>query len=333
MPTHPVVFLTDRGLRHQEAARQAAPANLAVTILRTPTFDELRPHLATAEFIISERNQPVTADMIDAAPNLKLIVRLGSLGYDIDSAAAAARGVKVVVQPVLGSFFCAEHALMMTLALIKKLGRGMHDALTAMHGLPAQRGDEDTFSFNWLGYTDIGGLIGRTVSIVGMGEIGVEYARLVRPFHLAAAYYNKRTPYPAHVESELGIRHADLTTCLAAADVLISLLPYSAETDYQRGGLNRERLALLKPSAVLVHLGSGSVVDEAAVLEMLRMGRLAGAAFDTYEYEPLQPDNPLVLYARDPKNNLLLTPHTAAAHVTVGREGDYAAILDYLRGA
>lgn len=330
MPTHSLIFLTDRGIKHQEAARHAAPANVSVTMLRTPTFDELLPYLPTADFIISERNQPVTAAMIEAAPRLKRIVRLGSLGYDIDSEAAAARGIKVVVQPVLGSLYCAEHALMMSLAVIKKLGRGLHDALNAAHGLPAQRGDENTFAFNWLGYTDVGGLIGKTIAIVGMGEIGVEYARLVRPFRPAAVYYHKRTPYPASVEAALGIQYAELTACLTAADVLVSLLPYAEDTDYRHGGLNAARLALLKPGAVLVHLGSGSVVDEAAVLEMLRMGRLSGAAFDTYEYEPLQPDNPLVLHARDPRSNLLLTPHTAAAYVGGGREGDYAAILDAL---
>ncbi|PJF42885.1 MAG: hypothetical protein D6749_07955 [Chloroflexota bacterium] len=326
-----VLFLTDRGARHQEAALRAAPAELKVTILRTPSFAEMLPELARADFIISERNQPVTAEMIAAAPNLKLIVRLGSLDYDIDRAAAAARNIQVVVQPVLGTLYCAEHALMMILACLKRLGRSLHAALHTAAPFSPQRGDEDTFSFNWLNFEDIGTLFGKTVSIVGMGEIGVELARLLRPFRLKAVLYNKRKPYPNHVEAELGAQFATLEECLRHADVLVSLLPYAPTTDYALGGgLTAERLRLLKPTACLVHLGSGSVVDETEVLHLLQQGKLAGAAFDTFEFEPLTEKYPLVLYARDPKHNLLLTPHTAAASAPESRADDYAAIMAYL---
>jgi D-3-phosphoglycerate dehydrogenase len=326
-----VLFLTDRGARHQEAALRAAPAQLRVTILRTPSFAEMLPALSQAHFIISERNQPVTAEMIAAAPHLKLIVRLGSLDHDIDRAAAEARGIQVVVQPVLGTLYCAEHALMMMLACLKRLGRSLQAALYTPAPFSPKRGDEDTFSFNWLNFSDIGSLFGKTVSIVGMGEIGVELARLLKPFRLSALLYNKRKPYPSDVEAELGVRFAALEDCLRHADVLVSLLPYAPTTDYALGGgLTAERLRLLKPSACLVHLGSGSVLDETEVLHLLQTGKLAGAAIDTFEFEPLTDEYPLVLYARDPRRNLLLTPHTAAASAPESRADDYAAIMAYL---
>ncbi|MCS6871832.1 MAG: NAD(P)-dependent oxidoreductase [Anaerolineae bacterium] len=328
---HNVLFLTDRGARHQQAALRAAPPELNVIMLRAPSFSEMLPALAQADFIISERNQPVTAQMIAAAPKLKLIVRLGSLDYDIDRAAAAARGVQVVVQPVLGTLYCAEHALMMILACLKRLGRSLHAALHTPAPFAPQRGDEDTFSFNWLNFTDIGTLFGKTVSIVGMGEIGVELARLLKPFRLSAVLYNKRKPYPSDVEAALGIQFASLEDCLRRADVLVSLLPYALTTDYALGGgLTAERLRLLKPSACLVHLGSGSVLDETEVLHLLQRGELAGAAIDTFEFEPLTEKHPLVLYARDPRRNLLLTPHVAAASAPSSRADDYAAIMAYL---
>ncbi|MFQ3534455.1 MAG: NAD(P)-dependent oxidoreductase [Aggregatilineales bacterium] len=326
-----VLFLTDRGARHQEAALRAAPPELNVTMLRAPNFAEMQPALAKADFIISERNQAVTAQMIAAAPSLKLIVRLGSLDYDIDRAAAAERGIQVVVQPVLGTLYCAEHALMMMLACLKRLGRSLHAALHTPPPFPPQRGDEDTFSFNWLNFADIGTLFGKTVSIVGMGEIGVELARLLKPFRLSAVLYNKRTPYPSSVEAELGVRFASLEDCLRQADVLVSLLPYAPTTDYALGGgLTAHRLRLLPPTACLVHLGSGSVLDETEVLHLLQTGELAGAAIDTFEFEPLTEKHPLVLYGRDPQRNLLLTPHVAAASASSSRTEDYAAILAYL---
>lgn len=326
-----VLFLTDRGARHQEAALSAAPPELNVVMLRTPSFAQMQAALAQADFIISERNQPVTAQMIEAAPRLKLIVRLGSLDHDIDRAAAAARSIQVVVQPVLGTLYCAEHALMMILACLKRLGRSLHTALHTPAPFTPRRTDEDTFSFNWLNFSDIGTLFGKTVSIVGMGEIGVELARLLKPFHLAAVLYNKRTPYPSAIEAELGARFADLETCLQRADVLVSLLPYAPATDYALGGgLTAERLRLLPPTACLVHLGSGSVLDETEVLHLLQTGKLAGAAIDTFEFEPLTEKHPLVLYGRDPQRNLLLTPHVAAASAPSSRADDYAAIMAYL---
>jgi hypothetical protein len=77
--------------------------------------------------------------------------------------------------------------------------------------------------------------------------------------------------------------------------------------------LNANVFAQMKPGAFLVSCGSGSVIDEAALAEALRAGRLAGAALDTYEWEPIRPDNPLLPVARDPAMNVLLTPHTASA--------------------
>lgn len=322
-----VLFLTNRGERQQQWSLQGAPESLEVILRRRPAEAELQQVLAEVQFIISERSEPVTASMIAAAPQLKLIVRLGSLLYDIDVKAAEAAGVRVISQPVISTIYCAEHALMMILALVKKLGRGLHAAQASDHGLPAKRSDEDTFSFNWLGFNDIGGLIGKTVAILGMGEIGVELARRLIAFRPAGVLYNKRQPYPAEVERELGITFADIETCARRADVLVSLLPYSAQTDRS---VNAAIFALMQPTALVLHLGSGGVIDEGALASALREHRLAGAALDTYEYEPLQPDNPLVALARDPNANVLLTPHTAAATLRPDRSGDYKAIMDYL---
>lgn len=325
-----VLFITDRGERHQQWALRFAPPQLEVIMQRAPSFDQIAGILGEVDFIISERNQPITAQMIVAAPNLKLIVRLGSLSHDVDHIAARARNIPVIMQPVLGTIYCAEHALMMILALCKRLARGLYVTANTENS-EAHRGDENTFSFNWHHYHDVGSPHGKVIGIIGMGEIGVELARRLKPFGVAAILYNKRKPFPHEVEQDLDIRYADYADVLRTADILISLLPYSDETEYQRGGgLCKANLALLKPTALLVHLGSGSVVDEAAVAEMIRMGRLSGAAFDTYEYEPLRRDNPLIPLAADPNANVLLTPHTAAASAPGSRADDYASILRYL---
>jgi len=327
-----VLFLTDRGERHQRAALAAAPPGLMITMFRGSAPDA--SVLRTTEILITERNQPVTAAMIAQAPNLKFILRLGSLWHDIDLAAARAANIRVSAQPVLGVMACAEHALLLILALTKRLHRSLHAA--ADHGQSARRTDENTFAFNWLAYSDIGSLVGQTVSILGMGEIGAELARRLRAFRPGSVLYHKRTPYPPRVESDLGVHYAEPESCLFRADVLVTLLPYTPLTDYRlpsaRDALTRERLALLKPTAFVVGLGSGSVIDESALADMCRAGKIAGVALDTYEYEPLQPDHPLVALARDPASNVLLTPHTAAVSPAGDRREDYAEIVRFLAG-
>jgi phosphoglycerate dehydrogenase-like enzyme len=324
-----VVLLTDRGEWHQARILAAAPAPLRVTVLRNPPPEVLWPALAKAEYIISERNQPVTASMMAAAPHLRMIVRFGSIYHEIDMAAAQSAGIVVIVQPIQGVIFCAEHAMLMILSLVRRLNHLVATALEANHGKPAARTDENTFSYNWMSYTNLSGIHGKTVAILGMGEIGVELARRLRCFSAKAVLYHKRKPYPLHLEMSLGVKSASFEQCLSQSDVVVSLLPYSTDTDYRTGtsGITKEAVAQMKQGTFFVHLGSGSVVDEMAIIAALQAGKLGGAAFDTYEYEPLQSDNPLIALAKDPNANLLLLPHVGSASSPPNRSGDYAPIM------
>jgi phosphoglycerate dehydrogenase-like enzyme len=323
-----VLFLTDRGERHQRLALRAAPEGLEVIMRRTPSEGELTELLPTVDFLISERSQAVTAAMLKNATKLKQIIRLGSLSYDIDIETARQMGIRVSLQPVIGSIYAAEHVLMMVLAVLKRLGRSLNAATAADHGVAARRTDENTFGFNWLSFSDIDGLYGKTVAILGMGEIGIELARRLKSFHINSVFYNKRTQYPQAVEREFWLRYAAPLECVKQADVLVSLLPFTAVTDRSIHGGTFE---LMKPSAVFVHAGSGSVIDEQALAEALKAKTIAGAALDTYEFEPLQPTHSLVALARDPKSNLLLTPHVAAASLPEDRSEDYAEIMRLIR--
>ncbi len=276
--------------------------------------------LVTTAFIISERTEPVTADMIHAAPKLKLIVRLGSLSHEIDLEAARSAGVKVSLQPVLVSCYAAEYVVMMMLALLRRLGRTTNATTAADHGLEAQRSDENQFAFNWLNFTDIGGLYGKTVAILGMGEIGIELARRLKPFGLSGLYYYKRKRYPKSLEYEFWLHYAEFLQCVKQSDIVVSLLPYSAQNDRR---IRSGTFAVMKPTTFFVHAGSGGVVDEQALVEALLEHRLAGAALDTS----------LVKLARDPNSNLLLTPHIASVYIPGDRSDDYGEVLRLLGGS
>jgi phosphoglycerate dehydrogenase-like enzyme len=336
--TYKVLFLTERSPRHQQDALASAPPDLAVTMLRHPSRAELLQHLADSEFLISERAGVIDGELIAAGPHLRLIQRLGSLTYDIDGAAAQAAGIAVCAWPIRGCILVAEHMLLQMLALVKKLPEAKAVAEAAGDwGRPARRTDENIFAYNWSGRTDIDGIAGATIGILGFGEIGAELARRLRGFQPAQILYHKRRPLPTSVEAELGLTYAPQDDLIAASDFLACLLPYYPETDH---ALNAATFARMKRSALLVHCGSGSVIDEAALADALRSGHLGGAALDTFEWEPLRPDNPLLPLARDPNGNVLLTPHTAAGagagraavHGAGSRNSDYTNIGRWLRG-
>lgn len=325
-----VVFLTERSPRHQEAARAAAPAGVDVVMLRRPPSAVLAQALADADFLVTERAGEIDASLIAAAPRLRLIQRLGSLVFDVDLEAAAQAGIPVCIWPVPGCVMVAEHMIMQMLALAKHLPETAEIANAAGEwGRPARRTDENVFAYNWSERTGIGGIYGRTAGILGFGEIGAELARRLRGFAPAQVLYHKRRRLPSNVEADLGISYATPDDIVAQSDFLCVLLPYMPETD---GSLNAATFAAIKPGAFVVNCGSGSVIDEAALAAAVASGHLGGAALDTFEWEPLRPDNPLVALARDPAANVLLTPHTAAATLPGGREGDWANIRRLLAG-
>ncbi|OQA37810.1 MAG: D-3-phosphoglycerate dehydrogenase [Chloroflexi bacterium ADurb.Bin325] len=332
MSTYRTVFVTERGLVHQQAALRDAPPELAVVMLRQPARAELLAQLADADFLISERMGVIDAELLAAAPRLKLIVRLGSLAYDIDRAAAEARGVRVVVWPQPGVIRVAEHIVLQMLALTKRLREVEAIALAAEDWGPSRRTDEDTFAYNWSGRQGLGGLADQAVGILGFGEIGAELARRLRGWECCVSYHRRRR-LPAEVEAELGVTYATRDATLAGSDFVVNLLPYFPETDLTLGAA---AFGQMRRGAFLVSCGSGSVIDEATLAEAVRSGQLGGAALDTYEWEPLRADNPLRrLAVEEPRANVLLTPHIAAGAARAGerssRRRDYEPIMRYLQ--
>jgi phosphoglycerate dehydrogenase-like enzyme len=330
---HTAVFTTERGLFHQQRALAAAPPDLSITMLREPDRETLRAALTEAEYLISERVGLIDGDLIRGAPHLKLILRLGSMTHDIAVEAARAAGVIVCRYPDAGTIAVAEHCLLQMLALGKKLREVERVALEASPhwGTPRQT-DEDTFSYNWSGREGIDRVLDRTVGILGMGEIGAELARRLSTWG-CVTLYNKRRRLPESVERELNMTLADADTLLAQSDYLVCLLPYLPDTvNY----LNAERVARLKPGAFVVSCGSGGTFDETALADALSAGRIGGVAVDSYTWEPLPADNPLLALARA-SGNVLLTPHTAAGGGAAraddhNRAGEYTNIVRHLRG-
>jgi lactate dehydrogenase-like 2-hydroxyacid dehydrogenase len=322
-----VVYTTERGLVHQQRALAAAPPELSITMLRQPDTHMLYAALQQADYLISERVGVVDAQIFMNAPRLKLLVRVGSLYHDIDLAAARVYGVTVCRHPDPGTESVAEHCILQMLALTRKLRQVEQAALAPdPRWGESRQTDENVFAYNWSGQRGLGRIEGRTVGILGMGEIGVEVARRLTGWGCVILYH-KRRRLPESVERELNITYVDSKQLLVESDYLVSLLPYLPETvNY----LNLERIDWLKSGAFVLSCGSGGTFDEAVLAQAVQNGRIAGVAVDSYAWEPLRADNSLLALARAGAN-VLLTPHIAAGtEFHSGRE--YSNILRHLRG-
>lgn len=330
---HRTLFLTDRGAAHQQWALDGAPPELEIIMRRAPAREEILALLPEAEFLISERTGVIDAEMIAAGRQLRLIQRLGVQSWDIDLAAAQRAGVPVCVLPIPSCALVAEHVVMQMLGLVKRLRELMAVSGAAeLGGQTPRRCDEDHFAYNWSQRENITGLTGKTVSILGFGEIGVELAARLKGFDCDVVY-QKRKRLPAQAETQFGVRYVAAREAAAAqADIVVALLPLSPETDQC---LDARFFAQLKPGAFFIQTGGSGTTNEDALAAALRSGHLGGAAVDGFTWEPVPADNVLMALAQDPYCNLILTPHVAAGAVPgtgAVRAGDYVNLMAVLAG-
>jgi D-3-phosphoglycerate dehydrogenase len=234
---------------------------------------------------------PVTARIIESAVRLKGIVKYG-VGIDaIDIAAAMARGIPVVNVPEYAEETVAEGAFALMIALAKKLIPVGREMATTGWAWPTAR---------WMGLD----LAGRTLGIVGVGKIGRSMARMSAGFRMHLIGYDP------HVSDDAmragGIEKADgLDALLKASDVVSIHAVLNADTRHLIGP---RELGLMKPSAFLVNVSRGAIVDEAALVAALQEKRIAGAALDVFSREPLvHTGHPMsALFGMD---NVILFPH------------------------
>jgi D-3-phosphoglycerate dehydrogenase len=271
-----------------------------------------------ADGIILRGNTPITAADLAATTRLKAISKHGTGVDKIDLAAARARGVRVMNTPALNAEAVAEMA--MTLALCATRRVPMIDRLL--------RADERVAREDFDGSKAGGahGFWGKTVGVIGFGNIGRRIADKWRgAFAMRVLWYDP--PVPRDLFVDLGQRVDDLADLLPEVDLLTIHAPLTAET---RGLIGRRELALMKPTAILVSVARGGIVDEAALYDALASGALFGAALDVFEKEPPAADHPLF---RIP--SFVGTPHLAGGTLESREETAVAVVeqlLDVLKG-
>ena len=305
---HRTVYVTHRAPVHQEVARAACPAELELVMLVSPSTPEIIDAVTGAEFLVSERSRVIDASIIEAATGLRLIQRLGRQVHDIDLDAARRARIPVCRWPLPQCAMVAEHVVMQLMALLKRT-RAAERIVTEASAKwgPPQRCDADTFIIDWSRMSGVRQLRDCTVGLVGQGEIGTELALRLGAFGCELLYH-RRNRMPDWAEEQMQIAYADRDDLLGRSDVVVLLLPHSAET----AGIADDRfLSLLRPGSLLVNAGASALLDEEAVAQAYRSRHLGGVATDGFSWEPVRPDNPLVALAADPGANVVLTPHSA----------------------
>ena len=239
--------------------------------------------------------------LFEKHPRLRLVQRLGARANDIDLAGAAARGVRVSCLPRVSLDHTAEHTFLLMLALAKRLipaDRAVRAGIFAEGIVDVA----DGVAYNWSGIDGASGLSGKTLGVIGLGEVGTLVARIARAFGMRVVYHQRRRATPEH-EREMQVTFVSQDELLAAAD-FVSL--HASNAPENRGLAGREFFAGMKSSAYLVNTSRGALVDEDALYDALTRGVIAGAGLDVHAVEPRAGGD---RFAALP--NVVLSPHIA----------------------
>ena len=256
-----------------------------VTVYDDTTEQQLTERIHGKDIIVT-KEMPVNAEMIQRFPeSIKLICEAGTGYNNIDLGAARKKGITVCNIPAYSTERVAHTAIMMILNLssamqvqMKMLACGNHDNFTRNLQVP---------------HVEVNG---KTLGIIGAGHIGRKVIQIAQALEMNILVYT-RTPR----EDEKGIRYVSLEELLKNSDYISMHCPLTESTKHM---INKETLSLMKPSAFIINTSRGALIDEAALIEALENGIIAGAGLDVQETEPPEENSPL--YTMD---NVILTPH------------------------
>jgi len=298
-----IVFL--HGLKQElvDMILSCSPPDLETRVVHdgTPVEDKAR-EIAEADFLILYRAR-LPSELMRAARRLKL-VQLLAAGYDnIDIRLLAELGIACANNGGANSWAVADQALMLMLSIYRR----------------GTQADRDVREGRWNASIDGTGtfeLAGKTVGILGLGNIGLKVARRVQAFDARVQYHNRR-PLPPGRERELDLAYVSREALLETSDILSLHAPL---TDRTRHMIGREQLASMKKTAVIINTSRGALIDETALAEALREGRIAAAGLDAFESEPVDPAHPLLALP-----NVMLSPHSGGTTAdTWVRRGRFA---------
>ncbi len=254
--------------------------------------EEIKKNISKADVVLGDYTfkQKITADILSAAGKLRFIQQ-PSVGYQhIDVAACTARGIKVANTAGANTISVAEHTIAWGLCLLKNM---FHAHTSTKSGRWEQMSIKPAE------------LKGKIWGIIGFGRIGQAVAHRLKPFGLSRIiYYDTYRPEPS-VEVLLGVEYAEIASILSQSDIISLHAPL---TDTTRFMINEKALNSMKPGAYIINVARAELVDEKALAQAIRNGKIAGAGIDVFSEEPVNMNNPLLGVESE---KLLFSPHVA----------------------
>ncbi|MFQ5896918.1 MAG: phosphoglycerate dehydrogenase [Candidatus Methylomirabilia bacterium] len=280
------VLITD-GL-HEVGGEALRKEGLLVEVAGALPEAELCGRIADVEGLIVRSATKVTAKVLEAARDLVVVGRAGAGVDNIDVEAASQRGIIVMNAPGANTIAVAEHAIGLLLALARKLPQA-HGALKGGRWEKARFAGVELYN--------------KILGIIGLGRIGSEVARRALGLRMQVITYD---PYlTAETAQKIGVEVVELDELLERSDFISVHTPLTKET---RNFLGPAQFARMKQGVRLINCARGGVINEMALIEAIESGRVAGAALDVFELEPLPPDHPLLAL-----DQMVITPHLGAS--------------------
>ncbi len=255
------------------------------------TAKELGRAVSESDAVISYLTDKIGRDIIDQSSKLKVIANYGAGFNNIDVKCASERGIWVTNTPNVLHETTADLTWAMILGAARRI-------------VPADRFTREGLFKGWSAKMFLGGdVYGKTLGVIGCGEIGRSVARRASGFNMRVLYH-QRNRLQQEEEKQLNAEFVSLGKLLRESDFVTLHVPLTEETEYMIGN---DEIALMKKTAYLIHTARGKVIDDYALVAALKEGRLAGAALDVYEEEPVLTEGMTEL------DNLLLLPHIGSA--------------------
>ncbi len=276
-------------------ARAQAPGLFPAEVRRVSTPEELRAALPGAHAVVTESLQMGEAELA-VADCLRVVQKYGTVLRNIDTAACAARGIRILTVRRRANTGCAEYAFGLMIMLAKKLHQSANllsmDQLRGAGFQPRHFDRRHTSNSNWARIGGMRNLCGSTMGVIGMGEIGRELALRAHAFGMKTLYY-QRSRLPESVEREWHAEYRPLEELLGQSDWVCPTLPLTAES---RHILDSQRLAQMKRGAMLINISRAEIVERQALHDALASGHLGGLGLDTFYEEPARADDPLLKF-------------------------------------
>lgn len=286
MGTAPMKILISDSLSKQ-GVELLEQSGFTVVVKSKMPKEELFKEIQDADGLIVRSGTKVTAELIAAAQKLKVVGRAGSGLDNVDTPAATRRGVVVMNTPGGNMVTTAEHTMAMIFSACRKIPQ-------ATASVKQGKWEKDKF----MGIE----LYNKTLGIVGIGQIGGYLSRLAQGASMNVIAYD---PYLAPERAEkMGVSLVELPELFRLADIVSVHTPLTPET---KSLINAKVIETMKPGVVIVNCARGGIVDETDLCEALKTKRVAAAAFDVFEDEPVKADNPLLAM-----DNFICTPHIGA---------------------